>query len=653
MDRDLHEQCTRTLRGLAMDAIQAANSGHPGLPMGAADVATVLFTRFLKFDPKAPSWPDRDRFVLSAGHGSMLLYGLLHLSGYDLSLDDLKAFRQWGSRTPGHPEVGVAPGVETTTGPLGQGFANAVGMGIAEQLTRETFGAELCDHYTYALVGDGDLMEGVAQEAASLAGHLGLGRLIFLYDDNHITIDGGTDLAFSEDRTARLAACGWHVASVDGHDPEAVAAAIEAARAETARPSLIACRTVIGRGSPSFEGTSRTHGAPLGVDEVAATKARIGLDPTEFFAVPDAVCAAFRAHNGASARKAWEARLGAHPQAEAFRAWLAADGPALARRISWPIFAPGGKLATRKASAAALKAICTTAPWVVGGSADLAGSNGTNVGTEALVPGAFAGAQTVHFGVREHAMGAICNGMALHGLRPYGATFLAFHDYQRPAVRMAAQMELPVVFIYTHDSVFLGEDGPTHQPVATLLALRSLPNVAVWRPADAPETVQAWKAALNRTDGPTALVLTRQSLPIFEHADAPAASSAQRGGYVLKDSPITPRVCLLATGSEVATCMEAQAVLAQRGVHARVVSLPCRELFLEQDAAYRDSVLPPGVPRLSVEAAVTLGWERWTGTDGDQVGIDTYGHSAPAPVLAEKLGLTGAAVAARAEALLR
>ncbi len=637
-----------------MDAVQAANSGHPGMPMGMADVATVLWTRFLKFDPADPQWFDRDRFVLSAGHGSMLLYSLLHLSGYDLPLQELRDFRQWGSRTPGHPEVHHTPGVETTTGPLGQGFANGVGMAFAERTLRETFGSELCDHWTYAIVSDGDLMEGVAYEAASLAGHLGLGRLVYLWDDNRITIDGGTDLAFSEDVLARLEAAGWHTQRVDGHDAEAVAAAIEAARGVTSQPSIIACRTVIGHGSPSYAGTSKTHGAPLGVDEVAATKAALGMDPDATFAVPDDVVAAFRAHDGARERAAWLSRHAEHPDAARLDAWLAGASDAFLGEVAWPSFETGTKLATRKASHACLKALAGAAPWLVGGSADLAGSNGTKTGQKAFSRDGFGGAGTVHFGIREHAMGSICNGISLHGgLRPYNATFLAFHDYQRPAVRMSALMELPVLYIYTHDSIFLGEDGPTHQPVATLLALRSLPNTSVWRPADAAETAIAWRESLATRRGPSALILTRQGLPVLDRSTYASAEGAARGGYVLADSAGPPDVCLLATGSEVATCLAARDLLAERGLSARVVSLPNRERFLAQDAAYQSDVLPADVPRVAVEAAVTLGWERWTGAGGAIIGIDTFGASAPGGVLAEKFGFTAANVASTAESLVR
>ncbi len=647
MSLQTHQTVVKTIKGLAMDAVQAANSGHPGMPMGAADMATVLWTRFLRFDPAAPDWADRDRFVLSAGHGSMLIYSLLHLAGFDVSLDDIKDFRKWGSKTPGHPEFGHTQGVETTTGPLGQGFATGIGMALAERFLRETFGADLCDHWTYGIVSDGDLMEGISSESASIAGHLKLGRIVYLYDDNRITIDGSTDIAFTEDAGARLAAMGWHIQHVDGHDPEAIATAITNAR-QVELPSLICCRTVIGQGSPSYAGTSTVHGKALGEDEVRATKREIGLDPDAFFTVLDGAKEAFTP--ATKDREAWEARLDAHPEGERFRSYLARDGAAAVERIDWPTFEAGTKLATRKSSQAALKAIVKEAPWVIGGSADLAGSNGTQLGTKHFTPDSFADAQTIDFGVREHAMGAICNGIALHGgAIPYGATFLMFHDYQRPALRLGALMGTPSLWIYTHDSVFLGEDGPTHQPIATLLALRAIPNVQVWRPGDANETVTAWKAALTRTDGPTSLILTRQGLPVFEAADT---AGAERGGYVLSDCDGTPAVVLMGTGSEVATCIDAQAVLKERGIAARVVSLPCRELFWKQDDAYKASVLPDGIPRVSVEAAVTLGWERWVGANGASVGIDTFGHSAPAGVIAEKLGFTGASVADRAQALL-
>ncbi|MEZ4240146.1 MAG: transketolase [Myxococcota bacterium] len=652
MDADLHRACANTIRGLAMDAVQAADSGHPGMPMGMADVATVLWTRFLKFDPNAPEWPDRDRFVLSAGHGSMLLYALLHLSGFDLSLDDLRAFRQWGSRTPGHPEHGHTPGVETTTGPLGQGFANAVGMALTERYLRETFGAELCDHWTWGICSDGDLMEGVSAEAASLAGHLRLGRLVFLYDDNHISIDGDTALAFDEDVPARFAAYGWHVERVDGHDPEAIARAIERARAETERPSLVACRTIIGKGSPTFQGTERTHGAALGVEEVRKTKQALGMDPDATFVVPDRVAAAFRGAASAEAHQAWHARVEAHAEGAKLRAWLQPDWDAVVADTAWPSFEVGKSLATRKANAACLKAVVAAAPHLVGGSADLLESNGLTIGRASLTPQGFAGTGQIHFGVREHAMAAICNGIALHrGLRPFGGTFLVFHDYHRPSVRLAAMMKLPVIFVYSHDSIWLGEDGPTHQPIDTLVAVRILPGIEVWRPGDATETAEAWKAMLARTDGPSAIVTTRQGLPTLDPAKT---RDTARGAYVLAEPEGgAAQVVLIGTGSEVTLCLAAQQQLAGQGIRARVVSMPCRERFDAQDDAYRAQVLLSGVPRVSVEAATTFGWERWVGADGAMVGIDTWGASAPGKVVAEKFGFTADHVAGVAAGLVK
>ncbi len=648
---DLHRVTVNTIKGLAMDAVQAANSGHPGMPMGAADMAVVLWREFLSHDPADPTWFNRDRFILSAGHGSMLLYSLLHLSGYDLSVDDLKQFRQWGSKTPGHPEYGHTEGVEITTGPLGQGFASGIGMALAERWLRENYGAELCDHYTYAIVSDGDLMEGLSGEAASLAGHLGLGRVVYLYDDNLISIDGSTDLAFSEDRCARFAAYGWHVQAVDGHDPAALRAAIAAARSETDRPSLIACRTVIGQGSAK-EGTSKTHGAPLGAEDIAATKLRLGMDPAAMFAVPDDARRAMRGHGGAAARAAWEARLADHPQREGFLEALEGNGAALVDKVAWPKFEVGKGLATRKATAACVKALVAAAPWVLGGSADLAESNGVEIGRAPLTAASFANAGHIHFGVREHAMGSIANGMALHGgVLPYVATFLMFHDYMRPSVRLACLMGLRVVFLYSHDSIFLGEDGPTHQPVETLVALRTVPNLHVFRPGDANETAEAWKAALTRKDGPTAIVLTRQNVPTLDRTRYGAVAGTQRGAYVLSDSP-DAQVILVATGSEVPLALDAQAALAGEGIASRVVSAPCMERFTAQAAGYREEVLPAHVPRVSIEAGLTFGWKELLGGRTLCVGIDHFGASAPAEVLAEKFGFTVANVVATAKRAL-
>lgn len=647
---DAHSITVNTIKGLAMDAVQAAESGHPGMPMGAADMATVLWSSFLRHDPADPAWPDRDRFILSAGHGSMLLYSLLHLSGYDLSLDDLRAFRQWDSKTPGHPEYGHTVGVETTTGPLGQGLSTGVGMALAERILREEFGAELCDHWTYGIVSDGDLMEGIASEAASLAGHLQLGRIVYLYDDNEISIDGSTSLSFTEDRAARFAAYGWHVQQVDGHDPDALHEALLAARSDH-RPSLICCRTVIGQGSAK-QGTSGVHGAPLGAADVAATKVRLGLDPAvSFFVAPEAK-AHLRNHRGATANAEWRARLAEHPRGEELLRWLAGDAEALLNATRWPSFTAGASVATRKASASVLKALSAAAPNLVGGSADLAGSNGVDIGARSVTPERAAGAQTIHFGVREHAMGAIANGLALHGgFIPYCATFLMFHDYMRAAVRLSCLMGQRVVYIYTHDSIFVGEDGPTHQPVETLFAMRMVPGMRVYRPADATETAEAWKAALLRTDGPTALVLTRQGLPVIDRDVLAPAAGVHRGGYTLLDAA-QPDVVLIATGSEVALALSAAELLAAKGVHARVVSMPSVELFRAQPADYRRGVLPAGVPRVSIEAGTTWGWEAIVGDDGLSIGIDRFGASAPAEVLAEKFGLTAPQVTDRVLTML-
>ena len=650
MGTDIARLTVNTIKGLTMDAVQRARSGHPGMPMGAADMSYVLWSEFLVHDPADPSWPDRDRFVLSAGHGSMLLYSLLYLTGYPLSLDDLKAFRQWGSKTPGHPEYGHTAGVETTTGPLGQGFCNGVGMALSERYLRERFGAALCDHWIYAVVSDGDLMEGVASEAASLAGHLGLGRLVYLYDDNHITIDGTTEIAFTESRAARFEAYGWHVQSVDGHDHQAVREAIRAARAEADRPSLICCRTHIGHGAPTKQDTSKSHGAPLGDEEIAATKRALGMDPEARFAVPEAVLEHMRGSTarGAEARAAWLERLEASGRRAEWEAFFAAPDPGA---VDWPEFEVTDRgLATRKASQACVSAISRAVPAFLGGSADLAGSNGsTPDGAQAIGPESFRG-RLIHFGVREHAMASICNGMALSGMRPYCATFLVFHDYMRPAVRLSALMGLPVVYIYTHDSVFLGEDGPTHQPIEHLMSLRVVPNLVTLRPADATETAEAWRIALSRSDGPTAIALTRQGLPVFSREGATGDSS--RGGYILVDAEAELRVVLIATGSEVAAAVRAREQLEGRGLGARVVSMPSWEIFDAQDAAWRSRVLPEGVPRVSVEAGRTLGWERYVGPDGTSVGIDRFGASAPAAALGRELGLDAAAVIRAVERIL-
>ncbi len=650
--RPIETLCSNTIKGLAMDAVQAANSGHPGMPMGMSDIATALWGRALKYDPQDPSWPDRDRVVLSNGHGSMMLYSMIYLTGTALTLDDLKRFRQWGSPTAGHPEYGHIPGVETTTGPLGQGIANGVGMAMAEAHLRARFGEELSDHYTYVLCGDGCLMEGISGEASSLAGHLKLGRLVVLYDDNQISIDGSTAITFTEDVGARYAAYGWHVQRVDGHDRDAVAAAIAAAKQVTDQPSLICCRTVIAKGSPRLAGTSKSHGAPLGAAEVRATKEALGMDPDATFVVPDAVVAHFRSRDGERAQQnaAWRARLAAHPERERWEKMHAA--PDLSA-VSWPQYKPGDKVATRKASHAALIAAGAALDGLLGGSADLAESNGTGLKGAGELTAATPEGRNIAFGVREHAMAAVCNGMVLHGgFRPFCATFLVFYDYMRPSVRLSALMEQPVIYIYTHDSVWLGEDGPTHQPIEHLMAMRGVPNLWVVRPGDPTETVEAWKMALARTNGPTALVLTRQNLTNLDRSIYGAAEGLHRGAYVLIEADGPPAMVLLATGSEVSLALEARDALQAEGVPTRVVAMPCWEAFEAQDAAYRASVLPEGLPKVSVEAGITLGWQRWTGGRGASVGIDRFGASAPGDVVADRLGMNVAHVVQVARDLL-
>jgi len=640
--------------------VEAARSGHPGLPLGAATIAHAIWSRHLRHAPHDPRWPDRDRFVLSAGHGSALLYALLHLHGYDLPLSELRAFRQWGSKTPGHPEVHLTPGVETTTGPLGQGFGNAVGMALAERFRAERYDVDphrVVDHRTYAIVSDGDLMEGVASEAASLAGTFGLGKLIAVYDDNGISIDGSTDVTFREDVGARFSAYGWHVQHVDGHDLDAVDRALTAAEAEGGRPSIVVARTVIGKDSP-LEGTAAVHGAALGPERTRQLKEKLGWPVDEPFRVPPEVREALgrSVERGRALVAAWQQRVdglaAARPDlADEMRR---ADTGALPRGAfedmpSWP---PGQKLATRKASGAFLRAAFAHVPELVGGSADLAGSNDTTVKGAGFL-GADPGGRNVHFGVREHAMAAIANGMALHGgVRPFVATFLVFTDYMRPAIRLAALSRLPVAYVMTHDSIGLGEDGPTHQPVEHLASLRAIPGLKVFRPADANETREAWMAALERTDGPTLLALTRQDLPVLER---PAAADARRGGYVLREAKGgAPDVILIATGSEVAIALEAAEILERGGgPAARVVSLPCWEAFEAQPAEYRETVLPGAVrARVAMEAGVTLGWRRWVGDRGAVIGLDRFGASAPYEVLYRELGLTAHAMAARAREVL-
>ena len=658
-----HRVTANVVRGLAMDGVQKAESGHPGLPLGMADAAVVLWSQFLSFNPADPRWFNRDRFLLSAGHGSMLLYALLHLSGYDLPLAELMAFRQWGSLTPGHPELHLTPGVETSTGPLGQGLTNAVGMAIAERWLAARFNRPdfpLVDHRTYALVSDGDLMEGISHEACSLAGHLGLGKLVFLYDDNHITIDGKTDLAFSEDVLKRFDAYGWHTQRVDGHDPLSVGAAIVAAREATERPSLIACRTTIGFGSPNRAGTAKAHGEPLGVEEVRLTKERLGLPVDQAFYVADEARAFLgaAAGRGAAEMAEWEALRQRYEEAypeegELLRQMLEGDFD-VALDVD-ELFDPTKSIATRVASGTVLNAIAGQVPTLLGGSGDLTPSNKTDLkGAADLRRGDFSG-RYIRFGVREHAMGGILNGMALHGgVRPYGGTFLVFSDYMRPSIRLAALMEADVIYVFTHDSIGVGEDGPTHQPVEHLMALRAIPNLMVIRPADAVETAGAWLAALANRKGPTALILTRQNLPRLDSTVGQTLS----GGYVLAEAlrdgqPVEPDVILIGTGSEVQLAVRAREILDGEGVAARVVSLPSWELFAAQPEAYRESVLPDSVrARVSVEAGVTEGWRQFIGLDGLAVGIDRFGASAPYQVVYEKLGVTAEAVAQAAREVL-
>ena len=660
---DLEKRAIDTLRTLAIDAVERANSGHPGTPMALAPLAYALYVRVMKHAPSDPHWPDRDRFVLSAGHASMLLYGSLHLSGYDVSLDDLKAFRQWGSKTPGHPEYGHTPGVETTTGPLGQGFANSVGMALAERMLAARFnrpGFEVVDHRTYVIASDGDLMEGVASEAASLAGHLGLARLCVFYDDNRITIDGPTSLAFTEDVGARFAAYGWNVLKLDDTaGPAEYAAAAEGARRETARPTLVVCRTHIGIGAPTKHDTSKAHGEALGAEETRRTKEAYGWPPDAQFLVPDEVRPLWRAgaERGERARTEWRVRFAAYRKA--FPAEAAALEAALSGKLAggWDAGLPGAipaakALSTRKASGLAIQAIAARVPALVGGSADLAGSNQTAIAGGGDVQRGAYGGRNFAFGVREHGMASICNGLALHGgFRPYCGTFLVFADYMRPAIRLAALMRARVVYVFTHDSIGLGEDGPTHQPVEHLASLRAIPGLTVLRPGDGAETAEAWRVALT-CDGPAALVLTRQDLPWIDRTRCAPAAGVASGGYVLLDADGPPDLVLIGTGSETSLCLAVRERLSARGIRARVVSLPCWELFAALPERERARVLPEGVPRLAVEAASSFGWARWVGDRGDVVSLDHFGASAPAPRLFSEFGFSPEAVAARAEALV-
>jgi transketolase len=675
------EKCVNTIRFLAVDAIQKANSGHPGMPMGAAPMAHILWTRFLKHNPANPAWFDRDRFVLSAGHGSMLLYSLLHLTGYDLPLEEIKSFRQWGSRTPGHPERGVTPGVETTTGPLGQGFANGIGMAIAEAHLGARFnrpGLEIVDHFTYVITGDGDLMEGVSAEAASLAGHLRLGKLICLYDDNRISLAASTDLTFTEDQARRFEGYGWHVQTLEhGNDLEAIASAIACAKSETWRPSLIIVRTHIGFGSPNRQDTFEAHGSPLGENEVRLSKEMLGWPTEPDFLVPEEALQIFRqaVNAGVEAEGAWELLLSDY---EREYPEMAKDFRLMANGIlpqGWdsqlPKFQADPKgMATRVASGKVLNAIAPSLPLLLGGSADLNPSTNTALhgmgdfespglhplDRQGAVGGEWGyGGRNIHFGVREHAMGSILNGMAAHGGSiPFGATFLAFSDYMRPALRLAAIMELHVIHVFTHDSIAIGEDGPTHQPVEQLAALRAIPGLVVIRPCDANETASAWQVALENRERPTALILSRHSLPILDRSVYAPAAGLRRGGYILYEPEgEMPELILIATGSEVSLALAAREELLAKKIRTRVVSMPSWELFDEQPREYRDSVLPPPVKaRLAIEAGSPMGWRSYTGDGGDVIGVDRFGASAPGPVVMREYGFTVKNVTVRALELL-
>jgi transketolase len=648
----IDELCVNTLRTLAADMAQKANSGHPGLPMGAAPMGYVLWQHHLVIDPSAPAWPDRDRFVLSPGHGSPLQYGLMHLAGYeDLSLQALKAFRQWKSKTPGHPEFGVTTGVEATTGPLGQGAANVVGMAIAERMLAHRFnrpGHSIVDHFTYAIVSDGDLMEGVSGEAASLAGQLKLGKLICLYDANDVTLDGPTSLAFSvEDVCKRYEAYGWHVVFVaDGdRDYEGIERAIAAARSDARRPSMIVVKTTIGFGSPNKQGSSKAHGAPLGAEELVLTKKNLGWDPDAHFHVPDVVRDRFASgmERGHRARLAWEERFRAYEQAfpELAEEWRGTWEGALPE--GWdadlPVFVEGEDQPTRNASGKALNAIAGRVPWLVGGDADIGSSTKSQIKKGGSFDGTTGAGRNIHFGVREHAMTAVANGMAYHGgVRPLVSTFFTFVDYMRPSIRVAALAHLPVLLVFSHDSLAVGEDGPTHQPVEQLASLRLMPNVVVLRPADPNETVEAWRWSMQYTNGPVALITTRQKVPVIDRTKYAAASGLHRGAYVLADPERVPDVVVIATGSEVSLALQAHEQLAEEGIATRVVSMPSWEVFQSQPSSYVDEVLPAGIPRVAVEAGVSFGWERWVGRTGVIVSVDRYGASAPGHVAMEKLG---------------
>ncbi len=665
--KDLDDLCVNTIRMLAADCVQKANSGHPGMPMGASSMAYALWTRFLRHNPLNPHWPNRDRFVLSAGHGSMLLYALLHLTGYDLSLEDLKNFRQWGSKTPGHPEYHHTPGVETTTGPLGQGFANGVGMAIAERYLGAKYnrpGFKIMDHFTYGIVSDGDLMEGVSHEAASLAGHLGLGKLIYLYDDNHISIEGPSDLTFTENRMARFEAYGWHVQQVDdGNDLEAITEAIANAQKETNRPSLIAVRTHIGYGSPNKQDTASAHGEPLGLEELKLTKENLGWPPDPPFYIPDEALSHFRqaVDRGKEMEDQWRALFRNYQKAypEEAKTWE----KLMNRELSdgWerdiPTFPADSKgMATRVASGTVLNSIAPSLPNLIGGSADLAPSNKTMIKGEDVFENDNHSGRNFHFGVREHGMGSILNGMALHsGLIPYGGTFLVFSDYMRPSIRLAALMGLHVIYVFTHDSIGLGEDGPTHQPIEHLSALRTIPNLTVIRPCDANETAEAWRISLNRKNGPIALALTRQNVPTLDREGFASAEGLRRGAYILQEAKNQkPDVILIASGSEVHIAIEAAEKLERENISVRIVSMPSWELFDEQPEDYRKQVLPPEIScRIAIEAGSPQGWHRYVGDRGKVLGIDRFGASAPYQTIYEKFGLTAERVSEEARRMVK
>jgi len=665
VEKSVDQLSVDTIRTLSIDAVQKANSGHPGLPLGAAPMGYVLWQRFLKHNPRDPHWPDRDRFVLSAGHGCMLLYSLLFLTGYDLTLDDLKAFRQWGSRTPGHPERYLTPGVDATTGPLGQGAGNSVGMAIAERFLAARFnrpGLEIVGHRTFALVSDGDLMEGVSAEAASLAGHMGLGKLTWLYDDNHVTLDGPTSWTFTEDVGKRFEAYGWQVLHVENGntDLDAIDAALRTAVGQKEKPTLIRVRTTIGYGSPHKAGTSKAHGSPLGAEEVALTKKALGWEWPDAFHVPDEALRNFReaVDRGIKAQADWERRFDRYSRENPDLAeeWRRSRDGRLPE--GWdadlPRWKPGESLATRVASGKAINAIARHVPALLGGDADLSESTKTTIeGAGEFDPRTGTG-NNIHFGVREHAMAAIANGLAYHGgVRPFVATFFCFSDYMRPSVRLAALNELPVIFVWTHDSIGLGEDGPTHQPVEHLMSLRAMPHLAILRPGDANEAAEAWRAAMEHRDGPIGIVLCRQNLPVLDRSGKTGDTS--RGAYVLADaSGGRPRLVLIATGSELHLAVGAREKLEAEGIPTRVVSMPCWEFFEKQPREYREAVLPPDVrARLSIEAGVTLGWKRWVGDGGGSIGLDRFGASAPGEVVLRELGFTVDHVVRFARDLLR